>query len=75
MDKKQRSLNIYPGLAARMAYHYHNPRKVAEIIGVSYDSALRRLSGSVDFELSEIKKLMETYEATFDTLFGATRTA
>lgn len=73
MGKKQRSLNIYPGLAAQMAYHYHDNRKLAALLGISYDSVLRRLNGSIDFELSEIKRLMETYKVSFDELFGEVR--
>lgn len=68
MPKKAK--NIFPGLAARMAYNYHDNFKLAQILGISYDSVLRRLSGEIEFELQEIKKLMQVYNASFDDLFG-----
>jgi hypothetical protein len=66
----KRAMNIFPGLAAQMAYKYHDNYKLAQILCISYDSILRRLSGEIQFELSEIKKLMKEYNASFDALFS-----
>jgi len=66
---RKRITIVFPGLAAKMAYHYHDSRALAGILGKSYDSLLRRLSGRTDFELSEIKNLMRLYNASFDELF------
>jgi hypothetical protein len=73
VSKKQRAMNIFPGLAAQMAYHYHDNFKLAEILGISYDSVLRRLNGTTDFELTEVKMLMKAYNTSFEDLFGETR--
>ena len=73
MAKRQKAMNIYPGLAAEMARHGHDNFKLADIIGTSYNSVLRRISGEVQFKLTEIKTLMATYNVSFDELFGETR--
>jgi hypothetical protein len=65
----KKSKNIFPGLAAGMAFKYHDNYTLASILGISYHSVLRRLSGKVEFELCEIKKLMREYETSFDVLF------
>ena len=70
---RKKASNVYPGLASKMAFMGHDNYKLAEILNISYDSVLRRLSGEVEFELTEIKKLMKVYDASFDTLFGIER--
>ena len=67
---KKNARNIFPGLAAEMSRNYHDIYGTAELLGISYDSLRRRLSGEIDFELSQIKQLMEMYERSFDSLFG-----
>jgi hypothetical protein len=62
--------NIYPGLAARMIGHGHDAKNLAELLGMSYCSVLARLRGRVDFELMEVKRLMEIYDSSCDRLFG-----
>jgi hypothetical protein len=66
----RRTANIFPGLAAQMAFRYHDIRMLASILGISYYSVRRRLNGEIEFELGEIKTLMNEYEASFETLFG-----
>ena len=66
----KKSANVFPGLAAQMAFRYHDNYTLASVLGISYDSVLRRLSGDVEFELSEIKTLMKEYSASFENLFG-----
>lgn len=66
---------VYPELEAKRAYNGHTTKTYAEILDMSEDSVRRRLRGEVEFELSEIKKLMDFYHCTFEELFGATSKA
>jgi hypothetical protein len=61
--------NVYPGLRAKMSFYNHDVPEIAKILGMSNDSVRRRLKGNVEFELTEIKKLMKTYRCGFDDLF------
>ena len=61
--------NVYPGLAIHMKNKFHDHFKLASILGISDDSALKRLNGEIEFELMEIKKLMCEYRTSFDNLF------
>ena len=60
---------IYPGLRYKMAYNGEDAESIADILDISASSARRRLNGSVDFELPEIKKLTDHYKCSFDDLF------
>lgn len=61
---------VYPKLEAKRAYYGHTTKTYAELLGISEDSVRRRMRGEVEFELSEIIKLMEFYKCTFEELFG-----
>jgi transcriptional regulator with XRE-family HTH domain len=61
---------IYPKLEAKRAYHGETAHDIAVLLGVSDDSARRRLRGEVELDLSDIEKLMNHYESTFEELFG-----
>lgn len=62
---------MYPRLEAKRAYNGHTTKIYAEILDMSEDSVRRRLRGEVEFELSEIRKLMDLYHCSFDDLFGS----
>lgn len=66
---------IYPELEAKRAYNGHTTKTYAEILNMSEDSVRRRLRGEVEFELSEIKRLMDFYHCSFEELFGTTAKA
>ena len=66
---RKKIINIFPGLETHMLYRLHDYRKLASILDISHESVLKRLSGEVEFELSEIKKLMREYRTSFDNLF------
>lgn len=66
----KRLVVIYPKLEAKRAYHGETAHDIAAVLGVSDDSARRRLRGEVEFDLSDIEKLMNHYESTFEELFG-----
>lgn len=61
---------IYPKLEAKRAYCGDTTHDIAAVLGVSDDSVRRRLRGEVEFDLSDIEKLMNHYESTFEELFG-----
>lgn len=63
---------VYPRLEAKRAYNGHTVKTYADILEISEDSVRRRLRGEVEFELSEITKLMNFYHCTFEDLFGKT---
>ncbi|EET62377.1 hypothetical protein BRYFOR_05412 [Marvinbryantia formatexigens DSM 14469] len=66
--------NIFPMLRVKMAFFNINTSELAEILQMSEDSTRRRLRGEVQFELSEIVKLMKFFSCTFEELFGDTTT-
>lgn len=60
----------FPKLEAKRAYNSETAQDIAEILGTSVDGARRRLRGDVEFDLSDIQKLMIHYNSTFEELFG-----
>ena len=63
-------INKYPKLKAKMAYNGNNVADLSMVLEISEDSTRRRLRGEVEFELSEIVKLMKFYACKFEDLFG-----
>lgn len=61
---------VYPKLRSVMALYGHATEEIAEVLDLSFDSTRRRLRGIVEFELSEIIKLLEFYKCSFEDLFG-----
>jgi hypothetical protein len=43
---------------------------VSELLGMSYDSAYRRIRGEKELSLDELKKLSQHYQVSIDTLFN-----
>lgn len=65
-------INKYPKLKAKMAYNGNNVADLSKVLEISEDSTRRRLRGEVEFELSEIVKLMKFYTCKFEDIFGET---
>ena len=61
--------NIFPGLRAKMSYANEDVNDLANLLDKSDDSVRRRLSGRAEFELTEIKRLIEHYDISFEELF------
>ena len=61
---------IYPQLEAKRAYYGETAHDIAVLLGISDDSARRRLRGEIEFDLPEIVKLMEHYNSSFEELFS-----
>ena len=63
-------INKYPKLKAKMSYNGNNVADLSKGLEISEDSTRRRLRGEVEFELSEIVKLMIFYACKFEDIFG-----
>lgn len=61
----------FPGLLAHMAANGHSDEYVAGYLGRSVDYVRRRKKGKVEFDLTDIKRLMTLYHCNFDELFGS----
>lgn len=62
-------INIYPGLRSKMSYKGDDTETLSEALKISKDSTRRRLRGESEFDLNEIKILMDRYECSFEDLF------
>lgn len=59
----------YPNLAAEMAKHGDTQAKIGKLLGITHPAISRRLSGEVDWSISEIEKICELYGKDFYELF------
>ena len=60
----------FPKLKARMALNAHTTSTLAKVLDIPVTGVRRRLSGNVEFDLSEIEKLINFYHCKFEDLFG-----
>jgi hypothetical protein len=63
-------INIYPGLRAEMARFGDNAETLSKVLNISVDSVRRRLRGEYEFDINEIRILMNRYGKTFEELFS-----
>jgi hypothetical protein len=61
---------IYPLLKGEMAKQGIKISDLVPVLDVSDDSIRRRLRGEVEFDLTEIVKLMKFFKCSFNELFG-----
>ncbi len=59
----------YPGLVGEMAKHGDTQKSLGEILGISFPSVSRRLSGKKEWSISEIEKICEHYGKNYYQLF------
>lgn len=59
----------YPGLVAEMAKHGHTQKTIGDLLGITYASISRRLSGHKDWSISEIEKICDFYKKDYYELF------
>lgn len=59
----------YPELAGEMAKHGDTQETLAKILGITYASVSRRLSGRIEWSISEIDKLCKHYKKDYYELF------
>jgi len=60
---------LYPGLLGEMARHGDTQKSLAKILGVTYASVCRRITGKKEWTISEIEKLCEYYGKDYYELF------
>lgn len=60
---------MYPNLNAEMARRDISQQKMAEILGMTLATFNNKLSGKVDFKLSEINIICKFFGCTFEYLF------
>ena len=61
---------LFPGLLGEMAKRGITKKDLAKILDTSEDSVYRRLNGVVEFDLSEIVKILAYFKCSFEELFG-----
>lgn len=59
----------YPELAGEIAKHGDTQKSIAKILGITYASVCRKLSGKSEWSISEIDKLCEYYKKDYYELF------
>lgn len=62
----------YPQLAGEMAKHGDTQKSLGILLGITYASVCRRMSGRTEWTISEIDKLCEYYHKNYDELFKKT---
>ena len=60
---------LYPGLVAEMARHGDTYKNMEELLGKSNASISKRFTGKKEWKISEINKICEYYNKTFEELF------
>lgn len=60
---------LYPELLGEMAKHGDTQKSLAKLLGITYSSVSRRLSGKSEWSISEIDILCEYYDKNYYELF------
>ena len=60
---------FYPELLGEMAKHGDTQKSLAKLLGITYSSVSRRLSGKSEWSISEIDILCEYYDKNYYELF------
>ncbi len=63
----------YPELMGEMAKHGDTQRALAKILGITYSSVWRRLTGQKEWTISEVDKICEHYGKDYYELFKKTK--
>lgn len=59
----------YPELAGEMAKRGDTQKSLATLLGITYASVCRRLSGKSEWTISEVEKICEHYGKNYYELF------
>jgi hypothetical protein len=71
MNKSREIQNVFIDLIKqRLPDHISVVHEISELLGISYDSAYRRLRGDKDLSIEELKLLSHKYRISIDSLFG-----
>ena len=57
-------------IKSKLPAHVSFVHELSELLGISYDSAYRRIRGEKELTLDELKKLSEHFHISLDTLFS-----
>lgn len=60
---------IYPGLVAEMAKRGETQEVLSKLLGLRRESISRRMTGKLEWSISEIDKICEFYKKSYDELF------
>ncbi len=60
---------IYPGLVAEMAKRGETQEVLSKLLGLRRESISRRMTGKLEWSISEIDKICEYYKKDFYELF------
>jgi len=61
---------FFDSIRQRLPRHISLVNEIAEVLGISYDSAYRRLRGDKDLSIKELKLLSSKYGISIDSLIG-----
>ena len=59
----------YPELVGEMAKNGDTQKSIAKLLGITYSSVCRRLSGKSEFSISEVEILCKHYNKNYYELF------
>ncbi len=65
---------FFDSIQQRLPGHISLVNEVSEVLGISYDSAYRRLRGSKKLTIEELKTLCNNYRISLDSVFGLNNT-
>jgi len=71
-NSKQIQLLFFELIRQRLPRHISVVHELSELLGISYDSAYRRLRGDKNLSIEEMKILSRKYRISIDSLFGQT---
>jgi len=63
---------IFTKIREKLPHDISFVHEISEFLGISYDSAYRRIRGEKELSLDELHKLCSKYNLSLDTLFGIT---
>ena len=61
---------LFDTIRQRVSQHISLVHEIAELLGISYDSAYRRLRGDKELSIGEIEILSNKYQVSIDALFS-----
>lgn len=59
----------YPELVGEMAKNGDTQKSIAKLLGITYSSVSRRLSGEIDWTIGDIEKLCKYFNKDYYELF------
>lgn len=60
---------LFPDLVGEMAKNGETQKSLAKLLGITYSSVCRRLSGKSEWTISDIDKICEHYNKNYYELF------